>query len=295
VQRVILGNHGRLLALAHGSADQACFPYALGRSAFETKRLRSQSDELEPQSVALLDRVDLPVGGSAIDLGCGPAGVLELLIERVGPSGRVVGLDVDPAHVALARAFAHNRGLAQVEVMEADATQTGLPASSFDLVHARTLLVNVPEPARVVAEMARLVKPGGHVLVHEPDLAALICYPPDPAWERVVDLLLTAFQRDGADLCIGRRLPTLLRGAGLVDVSVEACADIYPLGHTRRTILLDLVRSLRPVILTHGFLSEPELDELDHTVRDHLNNPDVLVLPGLFFLAWSRKPAQGVA
>jgi SAM-dependent methyltransferase len=226
-----------------------------------------------------------------IDLGCGPAGVLALLAERVGPNGRVVGLDNDPNHVALARAFARDHGLAQVEIVQADASQTGLDARSFDLVHARTLLINLPDPAPVVTEMVRLVKPGGHVLLQEPDLGALIYYPPNPALDRMAELLQTVFGRDGADRRIGRRLPTLLREAGLVDIGVEARADIYPLGHSRRTILPDLVQSLRPIILTEGFLAEADLDDLDKAVRRHLDNPDVLVLPNFFFLAWGRRPS----
>jgi SAM-dependent methyltransferase len=227
-----------------------------------------------------------------IDLGCGPAGVLALLAERVGPNGRVVGLDSDPNHVALARAFASGQGLAQVEIVQADANQTGLAAGSFDLVHARTLLINLPDPAAVVAEMVRLVKPGGHVLVQEPDLAGRICDPPHPAYDRLAELFQTVFQRNGADLFTGRRLPTLLLEAGLVDIGVEARADIYPVGNSRRTILPDLVQSLRPIILTEGFLAEAELDDLDHAVRKHLDNPDVLVLPHLFFLAWGRRPSH---
>jgi SAM-dependent methyltransferase len=277
-----------------GVSDASDSAYALGRSSVETERLQRQADELEPESVALLDRVDRPVGGSAIDLGCGPAGVLALLAERVGVRGRVVGLDSDPTHVSLARAFARERGLAQVEIVEADASQTGLPANSFDLVHARTLLINLPDPAAVVAEMVRLAKPGGHVLVQEPDLAVRICYPLDPAWTELAELFLAVAQRNGADLYIGRRLPTLLRRAGLVDIGIEARAAIYPHGHTRRAVLADLMRSLRPIIVDQGLRTEAELEDLDRAVRSHLDNPDVLVLPGLSFLAWSRKPADSL-
>jgi len=65
-----------------------------------------------------------------------------------------VGLDADPAHTAMAAEFVSDRALSGVEIVTADARRTGLPAGSFDLVHARTLLINVPEPAGVVAEMA---------------------------------------------------------------------------------------------------------------------------------------------
>ena len=82
----------------------------------------------------------------------------------------MVGLDADPAHAPMARRYAREHGLANVEVMTADARHTGLPSGSFDLVHARTLLVTIPEPAEVVAEMVRLARPGGWVASQEPDV-----------------------------------------------------------------------------------------------------------------------------
>lgn len=69
----------------------------------------------------------------------------------------------------MAAEFAARRGLSDVEVMTADAGRTGLPTASFDLVHTRTLLVNVPDPAAVAAEMVRLAKPGGWVASMEPE------------------------------------------------------------------------------------------------------------------------------
>ncbi|MBV9354680.1 MAG: methyltransferase domain-containing protein, partial [Chloroflexi bacterium] len=178
-------------------------------------------------------------------------------------------------------------------IVQGDARATGLPSSSFDLVHARTLLVNVLDPGAVVAEMVRLVKPGGYAAVNEPDLGGRVCYPPHPAWDQLCEVFSTAFQQDGADLFIGRRLPTLLREAGLEDVGVEARADVYPLGHSRRTILPDLVHALRPRIVGR-LLSEQALDELDRELRAHLQNPHTLVLPHLYFLAWGRRalPAE---
>ena len=67
-------------------------------------------------------------------------------------------------------------------------------------------------------------------------------------------------------------------------------ADIYPTGNSRRTVRADLVRSMRPKILAAGIASERELDEVDQAVRQHLSDPDTLMLPHLLFLAWGRKP-----
>jgi ubiquinone/menaquinone biosynthesis C-methylase UbiE len=157
--------------------------YPLGSSAGESARLQRQADELAPDSAALLDRMGLRSGQSAIDLGCGPRGILDLLAGRVAPGGRVVGLDADPAHTAMAAAFVSGRRLSGVEIVTADARHSGLPSGSFDLVRARTLLVNLTEPAQVMAEMVRLAKPGGQVAVAEPDTEHVLSYPPLPAFD----------------------------------------------------------------------------------------------------------------
>ncbi len=264
--------------------------YALGTSPAERDRLRRQSEELSAHSAALLDRVGVKPGWHAIDLGCGPSGTIQLLADRVGAAGRVTGLEVNPASVVLARELAAEHGLANVQIGEGDARHTGLPPASFDLVHARTLLINIPDPAVVVAEMVRLARPGGWVAVLEPDASLTLCYPPHPAWDRLVQAFLSVHDHDNADPFIGRRLPELFRQAGLVDIGVEAKADIYPAGDSRRTIRLDLVRSMRTKILAQGIADERELDEADRSARAHLDDPHTLVMPHLLFLAWGRKP-----
>jgi len=266
--------------------------YALGSSPGESARLQRQAGELAADSAALLDRVGLRPGQHAIDLGCGPRGILDLLAERVTPAGRVIGLDADPAHAAMAAEFAAKRGLSGVEMLTADARATGLPAGSFDLVHARTLLINLPDPAEVTAEMVRLARPGGWVASAESDTEHALCYPPHPAFDRLCDIFTVAFRRNGADPWIGRRVSELFRQAGLEDVKVEARAQMYPPGNSRRTIRLDLVRSMRPQVLEMGLASAADLDELDAAARLHLTDPRTVVMSGLLFLTWGRKPGH---
>lgn len=277
------------------TADDPNAVYALGSSIGESARLQRQAEELAADSAALLDRVGLRPGDSAIDLGCGPRGVIDLLAERTAPGGRVVGLDADAAHVAMASQFVASRGLSGVEVMRGDARHTGLELSSFDLVHARTLLVTVPQPAEVLREMVRLTRPGGWVAGLEPDTEAGICYPAHPAYDRLCEIFTAAFRRNGANPHFGRRMAELYREAGLEQVTVEARAGVYPHGHSRRTIRADLVRSMHSEIIEMGLSDQKELNELDTAARKHLENPDVLVMPALNFLAWGRKPPAASA
>jgi SAM-dependent methyltransferase len=264
--------------------------YTLGTNPAERARLQGQADDLAAHTLTLLDHAELPVGGRALELGCGPAGSIALLAERVGPSGSVTAIDIDPTHVSLARQFVADRGLSNVEVLQGDARATGLPSGSFDLVHARLVLVNIPWPEQVLAEMVRLVKAGGWVITDEADGGARVCYPPHEAWDHLAAIFHAAYRSDGADLMIGRKLNSLLRGAGLVDVGADARADIYPAGHPRRTILPDLVRSMHEKVVELGIVTDDDLARLDREVRHHLADPETVAVSCLYFLAWGRKP-----
>jgi SAM-dependent methyltransferase len=264
--------------------------YTLGSNPAERTRLRRQSEELHHHAAALIDRVALGPGQQVIDVGCGPTGILELLSERVGPRGRVIGLDMNPLHVEMARDFARDRGLRNVDIVEGDATDTGLPSEAFDVVHARLVLVNVPDPGAIVTELVRLTKPGGWMAGQEADCGAQLMYPPHPAWDRLSELFCTTYALDGADSEVGRRMPELYRAAGLVDVGVECHADAHTAQDSRHTILPDLVRSMRGKILERGLIGEDELDSLDATVRERLADPTTVTVPHLLFKAWGRKP-----
>jgi len=263
--------------------------YLLGHSAAEEERLRRQPQELAPDSLRLLDQVDLQLGGRAVDIGCGPQGILDLLSERVGPNGRVVGIERNEPTVQLARKFVAEHHLTNVEVLKGDARATGLPRDSFDLVHARLVLVNVPEPQRVVEEMVALVQPGGTVASHEADWFGWICDPPLPAWDALFQIFDTYSRANGIDLSVGRKTHQMLRSCGVVDVQVNAVMHVCPRGHPRRGILWDFMRNVRDRILAYGLISEANLSELMADLQAHLEDPGRLVCQ-LYFQAWGRKP-----
>jgi SAM-dependent methyltransferase len=278
-------------ALAPAQAEPADLDrcYTLGRGLSEQDRLQRQAAQLRGLSAELLDHVPAHPGSALVDLGCGPTGILDLLASRTGPSGCVVGVELDPAHVASARDFARERGLDNVAIVSADARRTSLPSATFDLVHTRLVLTNMSHPDQVVHEMVRLLKPGGHAAALEVDALGL-CYPPHPAWDRLTGLATSAFGCRGADAHVGRRLPELLRGARLTDLGVEARTEVCPPGHPQRTLITDLIDHSRSKVVQTGLTDEAELDFLLTSARRHLAAPDTVVVPVIYFLAWARKP-----
>jgi len=124
----------------------------------------------------------------------------------------------------------------------------------------------------------------------EPDTEYTLCYPASAAFDQVSTFFSPVFSRNGADPWIGRRVPELLRQAGLENIGVQVTAQAYPAGHTRRTIRLDLFRSVRPQVVEMGLASAEELDELDAAARAHLDDPATVAVYGLLFLTSGRKP-----
>ena len=264
--------------------------YFLGYSPAEQQRLERQARSLAPDSHLLFDRIGIRPDSRAVEVGCGPLGCLEILSRRVGPTGSVVGVEINADLVRLAREYLADNKIGNVEVHQGDAKTTGLPRESFDLATARLVLVNVPEPERIVDEMVALVKPGGMVALHEADFGYNQCDPPLPAWDHLLGVLVDYSKLNGIDLFIARRVPRMLRAAGLLEVQVNPIVHAYPVDDPRRTLLLHFAENLRDRILTQGLISEAEFKETLAAVKVRLDDPATLVLGFLFIQAWGRKP-----
>lgn len=228
-------------------------------------------------------------GASAIDVGCGVMGILHLLAARVGPDGRVVGLDREPRMVEAGRELAGQRNL-KVELIEADATATGLNDGTFDLVHSRTLLLNVANPEEILTEMIRIAQPGGVIAVQEPDASGWSCDPPHPAFEILRSEILSAYRRTGKDFSsIGRRIARTLQAVGLDDVQVRATAKLTAAGDYYQTFLLTIATLVRSVVLDAGRLTADEFDSYARALRQHLEDPQTRTCQPLMWQAWGRK------
>jgi SAM-dependent methyltransferase len=261
--------------------------YPIENRRGEIERLHVQGAAMAPDTRVMLDRIGVEAGWACLDIGCGPRGITDLLSDRVGPNGRVVGLDMDEQFLAHARAHAP----ANVEFRRGDAYGSDLPAGEFDLVHMRFVASTAGNPESLLREAMRLVRIGGVVALQEPDGTTLNCYPPHPAWDRLKAVLLGAFAGVGADLQLAPRLYSLARQAGLADVqfrpfligvrSVDPMVDYLP----------STVESLRGAVLRLGLLSEPEFPTVLAQCRSHLRDPETSFTMYMVAQVWGHKPA----
>jgi len=264
--------------------------YPLGGTQTELGRLLTQAQAYEAQANWLLDRVGVGSGWRVLDIGCGPIGILNLLSQRVGPAGSVVGLEREPRFVEMARSEVGKRSLDNVQVIEADALNTGLAKESFDLVHERLVMINVSARESFLAEMLSLLRPGGAVALEEVDNVSWLCQPAHPSWDILLNAFHTAFHAAGGDGFIGRRLPTFLSAAGIQDVQIKVTVETPVLGDYRRTHLVSLIDSVREKVVARGLLTAAELQEHREALVCHLNDPATTVIDKLLVQAWGRKP-----
>jgi SAM-dependent methyltransferase len=258
--------------------------YPIENRVGEIERLHVQSKAMAPDTVAMLDRFGPMQGWTCLDIGCGPGGITDLLSVRVGPAGRVIGLDMNAEFLESARMGAPEN----VEFRLGDAYGSDLPAATFDLVHMRFVASTAGSPEHLLKEATRLVRRGGIVALQEPDGSTLNCYPPHPAWEQLKSALIEAFKGVGADLELARKLYLLVLNAGIRDVQYRTALLAVRSMDPMVDYLPSTVESLRGVILEHGLLSESDLAVALADCRRHLAKPGTAFTMYTLAQVWGR-------
>jgi ubiquinone/menaquinone biosynthesis C-methylase UbiE len=264
--------------------------YVLGASSVERERLVMQCELFKNEATWLLDRIGIRRGWWTIDIGCGPLGITDLLAERTGAAGEVIGLERDPEMLEFGHELMSERGLdTTVRLIQGDARDTGMPAESFDFAHARLLLVNLPQPEEVVDEMVNVTRPGGYVACEEVDWVSWVCDPIHPAWARLLNINTDIWRKRGMDVNVGRRLPRLLTQAGLTDVQCKTHAPVYSCRDNYQYLLLAFSAINREEMIKSGYVTEVEYREMTESLERHLSDPATFVTGSLFCQAWGRK------
>ena len=245
--------------------------YLLGGRLSELERLQLQARVWEASGRSLLARLGDGAGTKALDVGCGAMGWLRPLSEWVGNDGMVVGIDVDEQLLAAAASFVDAEALPNVTLVEDDLFASALDPASFDLVHARFQLAPLGRVGEQLEAYVRLARPGGWLVLEEPDSASWHFNPPAAAAERLVAAIVGAFASAGGDFDVGRTLPSLLRARG-VESEVEAHVIALPPRHPYLRLPLQFASSLEPQLLR--LVGADELDALRTNAEAELADPE---------------------
>ncbi|WP_405840237.1 class I SAM-dependent methyltransferase [Streptomyces sp. NBC_01518] len=177
-------------------------------------------------SRAALERTGLGPGWRCLEVGGGGGSLGNWLGERVGPEGEVAVTDIDPARAA-SRPTAAN-----VRVLRHDITHDPLPGDGFDLVHARLVLLHLPERLRVLELLAGALRPGGWLVLEDFDCGwiPVLAAPDDNAvllFERLHASLMALLERAGAEPRWGRQVVGAMLRAGLDEVTATTYAETW--------------------------------------------------------------------
>jgi SAM-dependent methyltransferase len=245
------------------------------------QRFDALSVLFNPSTFRHAQALGLTAGWAVWEVGAGSPSVPAHFASQVGPEGYVLATDIDTSWLGGPET--------SYEVRRHDVGLEPPPEGVFDLVHARLVLVHVTQRGRALASMIAAVKPGGWLLLEEADpaLQPLVCPDESGAEQELANRMKHGFRmllaERGVDLAYGRKLPRLLREAGLSEVQSDA---YFPVGGPACTELeRATVEQVRDRMVAAGIASDAELEQ-------HLSN----VMSGRLDLAtspmvsaWGRK------
>jgi SAM-dependent methyltransferase len=266
--------------------------YALATGKEADYRLRLLHRLYGPGTYRILLEAGLRPGMHVADFGCGVGMVTALLAELVLPEGHVVGIDASAAQLAQARERLNHQGTT-VRFVEASATDTGLPAESFDLVYCRFLLIHLPDPEAALWEMRRLLKPNGLLVCEDGDLTSAGSEPPS-ALGTFADLWGRLGPKQGVDYTLGRRLFQLVRAAGFTTPEITFNQPAVARGENKRLLELSVAEA-GPSFVKAGLITAEELEHTLAAMRRLNADETVLAVMPRMTQVWARKagPSNG--
>lgn len=237
-------------------------------------RFEALSEVFDPVTFRHLDALGPAEGWRCWEIGAGGPSVPDELARRVGSTGLVVATDLDIGWLA-------GRVGPGIEVIRHDVAHDQPPGDGFDLIHARLVLLHVPEREEALRRMVGALRPGGRLLVedYDIDLQTMLCpdaYGPDQLLaNRVKDAFRALLYARGVEPTFGRRLPRLLRGHGLIEVTADA---YFPFAVPAVTALERAnTAQVRDNLIAHGDITAAEVDRflelLDTTELDLATAP----------------------
>ena len=217
-------------------------------------------------------------GMRVLDLGCGPGSITLGLAEKVAP-GEVVGVDLQPLQVAQAQALSAARGITNVRFEVADVYRMPFPDGSFDAVFAHVVLMHLREPVRALAEIRRVLRPGGVVGVRDCDWGGRIHAPMTSLLEQWYALTVRIRQRNGGDPFMGRQHRRLLLDAGFA--RTQASVSVWTAGTPEETrhcanFLKASLQGLAPTALAEGWMDQATMDTVSAEIDAWAARSDAL-------------------
>ena len=182
----------------------------------ELERLQALEKVSDTASQRQMLATGLTTGWKCLEVGAGAGSMMRWMSEKVGLSGEVTAIDLDTR-------FVENTSLSNVEIIKADINQVTL--TNFDLIHARNILIHLKDYQDTVAKMLSMLKPGGWLILEEPDFSATRFISgterEHEAVNKVNQAICQMFAHQGKDYALGIHLPELLQQLNIQQLQVN--------------------------------------------------------------------------
>jgi methyltransferase family protein len=245
-------------------------------------RLALLEQHLDPMSHRRLEALDVRQGWQCLEVGGGGGSVTRWLCRQVGATGHVTATDIDIR-------FLQEIAEPNLEVQRHDITAEGFPVAQFDLVHTRWLLHHLPYPEQVIARMVAALRPGGWLLLEEPDFFPVYTSPSQLYVEFMVALVNTVVAASGRDCFWARALPGLLAGQGLTAVGGEGDIALLQGGAPIAELFQLTGVQIRDKMLAAGALSAERFE----AALALLDDPTFWAFAEADIAVWGRRPMEG--
>lgn len=253
------------------------------RTGEASERFDALSAIFNPSTFRHIDNLGIDRGWRCWEVGAGGSSVIRWLAGRVGPGGHVLATDIDVSR-------AQEAAGPTVEIRRHDVARDEPPSESFHLVHARLVLVHVVDRDEALRRMVTVLRLGGWLILEDADpglqpLSCLDVVGPEGQLANKVRMGFRALlSQRGVDLGYGRKLPRLLRGAGLVDVAADA---YFPVALPAcRPLETATVNQVREGLVTQGLATTEEIER--HLANVAGGRIDLAQPP--MISAWGRRP-----
>lgn len=265
---------------AHADVEsRPSYVFDTGEEA-ERQRLEAVTAFWDPFTLAQLEETGVGEGWRCLEIGGGTGSVAAWMQQQVGSSGHVVVTDLETRW--LQRLAADN-----LEVLRHDVVADPIEESSFDLIHARLVLVHLPQRNEAIAKLVAALRPGGWLVVDDIDLLTLlVAHPVHPTWSKVLNAALTALESVGLDIAFGRKLPAVLHDAGLGDIDVQGMV-MPQRAPEAAPWLLPALEQIRELVISTGLATAAEIDQVTTELGNDAST--LWVYPPIIVSARGRK------
>jgi ubiquinone/menaquinone biosynthesis C-methylase UbiE len=260
--------------------------YVLDNAAPQTlMRFNALSELYDSGTRQYLEACGIGPGWNCLEVGGGGGSIAAWLAARVGPNGHVLVTDLDPHFLDASR-------LPNLEIRRHDIVTETLPDKTFDLIHARLVLIHIPDREKVLARMVAALKPGGWIVEEEFDSQSLHSDAPRMPGEvhlKTQAALFRFLDEKGVERRWGRFVYSRMRALGLVDVRAEARLSMWQANSSGASLTRANFEQLRDALIAGGYVSEEDFE------RDvaMLDDPEFVTPSPIMWTTSGRRPAAG--